>query len=80
MVKIDTESVIDRILRERLEQFDVPVKIRDEIRKDILGYLQRPEVKNRNSCVMSLEASVASDEARKAKLTQLPGTATPEVL
>lgn len=74
----DLSVTLDRILRERLEQFSVPQEVRAELRKEILAFFQRPEKKPFGACVMTPEASIAADQARKEKRTQ-KGGATPEV-
>ena len=76
----DLTQTLDRILRERLDQFEVPVEIRNELRRDILAYFQRPEQKPFGAAVMTPEASIAADQARKDKRTQEPGTNTPKII
>ena len=70
----DLTATLDRILRERLDQFEVPVEVRNELRKEILAFFQRPEKKPFGAAVMTPEASMAADQARKEKRTQRPGT------
>lgn len=72
-------TTVDRILRERLEQFNVPQEIRAELRKEILAFLQRPEKKPFGATVMTPAASMAADQARKSGKTQKGGP-TPEII
>jgi len=76
----DLTQTVDRILRERLEQFEVPSEVRNELRRDILAFFQRPETKPFGATVMTPEASIAADQARKEKRTQDPGTNTPKIV
>jgi len=76
----DPLNTIDRILRERLDQYDVPADTRTEIRKEILAYFGRPEVKKYGATVMTPAASMAADKARKDGVTQSPDGPKPEVL
>lgn len=73
-------KTIDRLLRERLEQFEIPSEVRIALRNDILAFFQRPEVKPFGAAVMTPEASIAADQARKSGTTQQPGTKTPEII
>lgn len=75
----DLTTTVDRILRERLEQFEVPAEVRNELRNELLAFFQRPEKQPFGACVMTPAASMAADQARKAKETQRGG-ATPEVI
>lgn len=75
----DVTTTVDRILRERLEQFGVPSEIRSEIRNELLAFFQRPEKKPFGACVMTPAASMAADQARKAKETQHGGS-KPEII
>lgn len=70
----DPGQTLDRILRERLEQFEVPTEVRQELRRDILAFFQRPEQKPFGATVMTPEGSMASDQARREKRPQRPGT------
>jgi len=76
----DVTTTLDRILRERLEQFEIPAEVRAEIRGAILAFFQRPEVKPFGAAVMTAEASIAADQARKEKRTQQPGTGVPKII
>lgn len=58
-------GIVERILRERLEQFKVPVEVREQIAAEILGILERPERKPYGAAVMTAEASIAADKARE---------------
>lgn len=73
-------QTLDRIFRERLEQFEVPQEVRAELRDAVLTFFQRPEVKPFGAAVMTVEASMAADQARKEKRTQTPGTNTPKII
>jgi len=75
----DLTHTVDRILRERLEQFDVPSEVRAEIRNELLAFFQRPEKKPFGACVMTPSASIAADQARKDGKTQ-EGGAKPEII
>jgi len=75
----DVTNTLNRILRERLEQFNVPPEVQAELRKEILAFFQRPEKKPFGACVMSPQASIAADQARKEKKTQKGGP-TPEII
>lgn len=75
----DISTTVDRILRERLEQHEVPTETRNQIRDELLAFLQRPEKKPFGACVMTPAASMAADQARKAKETQKGGS-KPEVI
>lgn len=74
----DLSVTLDRILRERLEAFNVPQEIRGELRKEILAFFQRPETKPFGACIMTAEASIAADQARKEGKTQKGGP-TPKI-
>ena len=76
----DHATTLDRIFRERLEQFEVPPEVRAELRNDILAFFQRPEIKPFGAAVMTAEASMAADQARKDRRTQPPGTNTPKII
>jgi hypothetical protein len=69
----DPSVTLDRILRERLEAFNVPQEVRGELRKEILAFFQRPETKPFGACVMTPEASMAADQARKTGKPQKGG-------
>ena len=75
----DLTITVDRILRERLDQFKVPAEVRTELRNELLAFFQRPEKTPFGACVMTPAASIAADQARKEKRTQ-QGGATPEVM
>jgi hypothetical protein len=74
----DLSVTLDRILRERLEAFNVPQEIRGELRKEILAFFQRPERKPFGAVCMTPEASMAADQARKEGKTQQGGP-TPKI-
>lgn len=63
--KSETGVILDRILRERLDPFNVPVEIRNSIRDEVLSLIERPERKPYGACVMTPEASMAADMAKK---------------
>lgn len=73
----DMSVTLDRILRERLEAFSVPQEVRAELRKELLAFFQRPEKKPFGACVMTPEASIAADQARRDKKTQRGGPTPP---
>ena len=75
----DLTVTVDRILRERLEQFNVPSEIRNELRNELLAFFQRPERQPFGACIMTPAASIAADQARKTKETQVGG-ARPEII
>lgn len=75
----DLTITIDRILRERLEQFNVPIEVRNELRTELLAFFQRPEKLPFGACVMTPAASIAADQARKLKETQRGGS-KPEII
>lgn len=75
----DITNTVDRILRERLEQFNVPLETRQELRRAILAFLQRPEKKPHGAAVMTPEASMAADQARKDGKVQ-EGGPTPQII
>ena len=77
--KMDLQNVIERILRERLEQFEVPLEIRNTIRDELLAFFQRPQTKPFGATCMTPEASMAADKARKAGRVQTDGP-TPQVM
>jgi len=60
-----TGHTLDRILRERLEDFKVPTEVRNAIAEEILALMQRPERKPYGAAVMTPEASLAADKARE---------------
>lgn len=78
--KNDPSHALERLLRERLEQFKVPTEVRAELQDDILTFFQRPEVKPFGAAVMTAAASMAADQARKEKRVQPPGGHTPEIM
>lgn len=73
----DLSVTVDRILRERLDPFNVPQEVRAELRKELLAFFQRPEKKPFGAVVMSPEASMAADQARREKKTQKGGPTPP---
>ena len=74
----DAGAAVDKILRDRLTQFEVPVEVRNELRKEILAYFGRPEVKKFGATVMTPAASMAADRARKDG--EDPNAPKPEVI
>ena len=79
MQQNNLSTSIDRILRERLEQFNVPVEVRTALKNEILAFFQRPEKKPYGAAIMTPEASMASDQARKNGVVQ-DGGPTPLIL
>lgn len=72
-------GIVERILRERLDQFKVPVEVREQIASEILGILERPERKPYGAAVMTAEASMAADRARERKQAR-PDDAKPQIM
>jgi hypothetical protein len=75
----ETGLTLDRILRERLEQFDVPQEVRAALRTEIMTFFGRPERNPFGACVMTPEASVAADKERIEKRGD-PGNAKPRII
>jgi hypothetical protein len=63
----DLEIAVNRILRERLEQFEVPVEVRSELAANLLNLLGRPERNKYGACVMTPEASMDADRQRRGE-------------
>jgi hypothetical protein len=63
--KADTPNSLKRILRERLEQFDVPAEVLTALQKEIEAFVSRPEKKPYGAVVMTPSASVAADRAKE---------------
>lgn len=63
--KTDTKTTLERILRERLEQYDVPAEVRAALHDEITAFFERPEKKPYGAAVMTPEASLAADKARE---------------
>ena len=76
----DPTVTLTRILRERLEQFNVPAEVQTALRKEILAFMGRPERKPSGACVMTPEASIASDKARQEKRAERPDSPKPRVI
>jgi len=72
-------TTVDRILRERLKQFEVPNEVINELKDEILAFFGRPEKKPFGACVMTPGASIAADQARKAGKVQKGGP-KPEII
>lgn len=75
----DAGLTLDRILRERLEQFNVPQEVRMELRKELLAFFGRPERNPYGACTMTIEASVAADKERLEKRGD-PNNAKPRIV
>jgi hypothetical protein len=75
----DNSLTLDRILRERLDQYNVPQEVRAELRKEVMAFFGRPERKPFGACVMTPEASVAADKERVAKRAD-PNSAKPTII
>lgn len=80
MMNKDMSTSIERILRERLEQFNVPAEVRTELKNEILAFFQRPDKKPYGASIMTPEASMASDQARKDGKVQESGGPTPLIM
>ncbi len=78
MNEADIQGTIMRLLRERLEQFNVPGEIIKNLRDDIMEHVSAPEKKPFGACVMTAEASMAAD--RQIKKQGLPGDAKPRIV
>jgi hypothetical protein len=63
----DLSIAVARILRERLEQFDVPAEVRAELATGLLNLLGRPERTKFGACVMTPEASMDGDRQRRGE-------------
>lgn len=75
----DNSLTLDRILRERLEQYNVPQEVRAELRKEIMAFFGRPERTPFGACTMTPEASVAADKERTSKVFD-PNSAKPKII
>lgn len=75
----DNDLTLDRILRERLEQYGVPLEVRTELRIQLLSFFGRPERKPFGACVMTPDASVAADKERLEKRAD-PNNAKPRIV
>jgi len=75
----DSSLTLDRILRERLEPFQVPQEIREELRKELMAFFGKPERNPYGACVMTPAASVAADKERMEKRGD-PTNAKPEII
>ena len=75
----DNSLTLDRILRERLEQYNVPQEVRAELRKEIMAFFGRPERNPFGACVMTPDASVAADKERIEKRND-PNNAKPKII
>ena len=73
------EEMIDRILKERLNQYQVPIEIQNEIRKELMSAMSRPEKQKKGCTIMTPSASMAADLARKSGKPQVGGE-KPQVL
>ena len=76
----DIVVMVDRLMRERLEQFDVPSQVRTGLRNDLMALFERPEKKPYGAVVMTPEASYASDVARKNKNSDDPESSKPTIM
>jgi hypothetical protein len=72
-------TTVDRILRERLNQFEVPNDVITALKEEILAFFERPEKKPFGACVMTPAASIAADQARKEGKAQRGGS-KPEII
>lgn len=71
MTRNDSDLTLDRILRERLDQYNVPLEVKNELRKEILAFFGRPERRPFGATCMTPEASAAADQDRKDKAVNL---------
>jgi hypothetical protein len=58
------QVAVARMLKERLEQFEVPVAVRNELASGLLNLLGRPERDKTGATVMTAEASMEADRQR----------------
>jgi len=75
----DNDLTLDRILRERLDQYEVPQEVRENLRKELLSFFGRPERNPFGACVMTPEASAAADKERAEKRGN-PLNAKPKII
>lgn len=76
----DSSVTLTRILRERLEQFNIPAEVQTALRKEILAFMGRPERRPSGAAVMTAEASIAADKARQEKRTESPDAPKPRIV
>jgi hypothetical protein len=62
------EKSIDRLLQERLEQFKVPVEVRNNLRIEIMAIVSRPDSGPQGTYVYRPEQSMQGDLERKNKV------------
>lgn len=62
-----TTDLIDRVLRERLKEWDIPKQILNSIRDELIIAMNQPEKKPFGAAVMTAAASMAADEERLTK-------------
>lgn len=75
------QVAVARLLRERLEQFEVPVEVRNELTEGLLNLLGRPERSKTGACVMTAEASMEADRQRGNGPGNLaPGSGKPRIV
>lgn len=75
----DSGLTLDRILRERLEQYSVPQEVRAELRKELLAFFGRPERTPFGACVATIGSSVAADRERLEKRNN-PDSEKPKIV
>jgi hypothetical protein len=63
----DLPIAVARILRERLEQYEVPAEVRAELAANLMNLLGRPERTKFGACVMTPEASMDGDRQRRGE-------------
>ena len=63
----DLPSAINRVLRERLEQFEIPVEVRKNIATELLNLVGRPERQKSGVTIMTPEASMDADRQRRGE-------------
>jgi hypothetical protein len=76
----DPAITLTRILRERLEQYNVPGEVQAALRKEILAFMGRPERKPSGAVVMTPEASIAADKAKQEKRSQTAESPKPRII
>jgi hypothetical protein len=75
----DIGSVIMRLMRERLDSYEIPSATLQELKNEILKAVGTPERTKFGACVMTPQASMAADQQRKGN-TVPPGSAKPDVV
>lgn len=72
------ELVLTRLLKERLDNFNVPIEVQVGLLNDILAAASAPEKKPHGACVMTAAASLAAD--RQIRKEKVKGGPKPEII